>query len=158
MVTSWYIISEKLSPINRLNRTTYFISITKLEGHLVYKVVSWVDENSWWVHVILVCVNGWSVKLLCGTVNDVAILLLWCIVAEVSMDLEVVFTLVECSVGCLFKCRYMDWPNILYLRKSSAHPFRGFLGPKNWVRIRIDGTLDAHAKSETMISLLVRSL
>ena len=41
-----------------------------------------------------------------------------------------------------------------YLRESSVHPFRGFLGPKNWVRIRIDGALDAHTKSETTISLL----
>ena len=46
---------------------------------------------------------------------------------------------------------------ILYLRESSAHPFRGFLSPKNWVHIRIDGTLDARAKSETTISLSVGS-
>ena len=45
-----------------------------------------------------------------------------------------------------------------YLRESSVHPFRGFLGPKNRVHIRIDGALDAHAKSETTISLSVRSL
>ena len=48
--------------------------------------------------------------------------------------------------------------NVPYLRKSSAHPFRGFLDPKNRVRITIDGALDAHAKSETMISLSVGSL
>ena len=47
---------------------------------------------------------------------------------------------------------------ILYLRESSVHPSRGFLRPKNRVHIRIDGTLDAHAKSENMISLLIRSL
>ncbi len=47
--------------------------------------------------------------------------------------------------------------NILYLHESSEHPFRGFLGPKNQVRIRIDGALDAHAESETMISLSVGS-
>ena len=47
---------------------------------------------------------------------------------------------------------------IRYLRESSVHPSQGFLGPKNWVRIRIDGALDAHAKSETMISLSVGSL
>ena len=47
---------------------------------------------------------------------------------------------------------------IPYLRESSAHPFQGFLGPKNRVRIRIDGALDAHAKSETTISLSVESL
>ena len=56
----------------------------------------------------------------------------------------------------------MDSPlqlyDLLYLRKSSAHPFWGFLGPKNRVHIRIDGTLDAHAKSETTILLSVRSL
>ena len=45
-----------------------------------------------------------------------------------------------------------------YLCKSSAHPFRGFLGPKNRVRIRIDAALDVHAKSETTILLLVGSL
>ena len=45
--------------------------------------------------------------------------------------------------------------DIPYLRKSSARPFWGFLGPKNQVRIRIDGTLDAHAKLEPTISLLV---
>jgi hypothetical protein len=45
--------------------------------------------------------------------------------------------------------------NIPYLRESSAHPFRGFLGPKTRVRIRIDGALDAHTKSETTISLSV---
>ena len=45
-----------------------------------------------------------------------------------------------------------------YLRESSVHPFQGFLGPKNWVCIRISGALDAHAKSETMISLSVGSL
>ena len=45
-----------------------------------------------------------------------------------------------------------------YLHESSAHLFRGFLGPKNQVHIRIDGSLDAHAKSETTISLSVRSL
>ena len=44
-----------------------------------------------------------------------------------------------------------------YLRESSAHPFRGFLSPKNRVRIRIDGALDAHTKSETTISLSVES-
>ena len=44
-----------------------------------------------------------------------------------------------------------------YLHESSAHPFQGFLGPKNRVRIRINGALDAQAKSETMISLLVGS-
>jgi hypothetical protein len=44
MVASWYILSEKLSPIGKLNRTTYFISITKLEGHLIGKVVWWADE------------------------------------------------------------------------------------------------------------------
>ena len=42
-----------------------------------------------------------------------------------------------------------------YLCESSAHSFWGFLGPKNQVRIRIDGALDAHKKSETTISLLV---
>ena len=47
------------------------------------------------------------------------------------------------------------WERLPYLCESSAHPFRGFLGPKNRVRIRIKGTLDAHAKSETMISLSV---
>ena len=36
-----------------------------------------------------------------------------------------------------------------YLRESIARPFRGFLGPKNRVRIRIDGALDVHTKSET---------
>ena len=46
---------------------------------------------------------------------------------------------------------------ILYLRESSAHPFRVFLGPKNWVCITIDGALDAHTKSETTISLSVES-
>ena len=45
--------------------------------------------------------------------------------------------------------------HIPYLCKSSVHPFQGFLGPKNQVRIRIYGTLDAHAKSETMILLSV---
>ena len=49
-------------------------------------------------------------------------------------------------------------PHVPYLCKSSAYPFRGFLGPKNRVRIRIDGALDAHAKSETVISLSVGSL
>ena len=44
-----------------------------------------------------------------------------------------------------------------YLRESSAHPFRGFLDAKNWVRIRIDGALDARAKSETTILLSVGS-
>ena len=44
-----------------------------------------------------------------------------------------------------------------YLHKSSAHPFRGFLSPKNRVRIRIDGALDEHAKLETTISLSVGS-
>ena len=48
--------------------------------------------------------------------------------------------------------------HIPYLHKSSAHPFRGFLGPKNRVHIRIDGALDTHAKSETTISLSVGSL
>ena len=38
------------------------------------------------------------------------------------------------------------------------HPFRGFLRPKNQVRIKIDGALDVHAKSETTISLLIGSL
>ena len=33
--------------------------------------------------------------------------------------------------------------------------FEVFLGPKNRVRIKIDGALDAHTKSETMISLSV---
>ena len=47
---------------------------------------------------------------------------------------------------------------LLYLRESSAHPFRGFVCPKNQVCIRIDGALDAHAKSETMISLSIGSL
>ena len=47
---------------------------------------------------------------------------------------------------------------ILYLRESSVHPFRGFLGHKNHVRIRIDGALDMHAKLETTISLSVGSL
>ena len=46
---------------------------------------------------------------------------------------------------------------IPYLREASAHPFWCFLGPKNWVHIRIDGALDAHAKSETTISLSVGS-
>ena len=46
---------------------------------------------------------------------------------------------------------------LLYLRESSVHPFGGFLSPKNRVYIRIDGILDAHAKSETMISLSVGS-
>ena len=37
-----------------------------------------------------------------------------------------------------------EWIKIPYLHESSAHPFRGFLGPKNQVRIRINnGTLDA---------------
>ena len=44
---------------------------------------------------------------------------------------------------------------IPYLRKSSAHPFWGFLRPKNRVRIRIDDAQDVHAKSETTISLSV---
>ena len=48
--------------------------------------------------------------------------------------------------------------NLPYLSKSSALPFQGFLGPKNQMRIRIDGALDAHAKLETTISLLVGSL
>ena len=47
---------------------------------------------------------------------------------------------------------------ILYLHEPSVHPFWRFLGPKNWVCIRIDGALDARAKSETTISLLVRLL
>jgi len=34
LLTRVYIISEKLSPIGQLNRIMYFISITKLEGHL----------------------------------------------------------------------------------------------------------------------------
>ena len=46
----------------------------------------------------------------------------------------------------------MDLP---YLRESSAQPYQGFLDPKNRVRISIDDTLDAHAKSETTILLLV---
>jgi len=44
MVASWYIISEKLSPIGKLNRATYLVSIKKLEDHLIAKVVSWVNE------------------------------------------------------------------------------------------------------------------
>ena len=48
--------------------------------------------------------------------------------------------------------------DIPYLHNSSVHPFRGFLGPKKRVRIRIDGALDAHAKLETTISLSVGSL
>ena len=44
-----------------------------------------------------------------------------------------------------------------YLRESSAHPFQGSLGPKNQVRIRINGALDVYAKSETTISLSVGS-
>ena len=50
-----------------------------------------------------------------------------------------------------------NW-HILYLRESSAHPFWGFLRTKNRVRIRIDGALDAHTKSETTILLSVRLL
>ena len=45
-----------------------------------------------------------------------------------------------------------------YLRESNTHPFWGFLGPKNWVHIRIDGALNVHAKSETTILLLGGSL
>ena len=45
-----------------------------------------------------------------------------------------------------------------YLHESSAHPFRGLLGPKNRVHIRINGALDAHTKSETTILLSVGSL
>ena len=56
------------------------------------------------------------------------------------------------------KCYWIVLNILLYLRESSVHPFRGFLGPKNRVLIRIDGALDAHAKSETMISLSVGSL
>jgi hypothetical protein len=32
---------------------------------------------------------------------------------------------------------------LLYLHESSAHPFRGFLGPKNQARIRFNGALDS---------------
>ena len=52
-------------------------------------------------------------------------------------------------------CSLFELP---YLRESSAHPFRGFLGPKNRVRIKIDAALDARTKSETTISLSVGSL
>ena len=52
----------------------------------------------------------------------------------------------------------LSYTYMLYLRESSAHPFWGFLHAKNRVRIRIDGALDVHTKSETTISLLVGSL
>ena len=45
-----------------------------------------------------------------------------------------------------------------YLHESSAHPFQGFLGPKDRVHIRIDGALNVHVKPEITISLSVRSL
>ena len=45
-----------------------------------------------------------------------------------------------------------------YLRESSANPFQGFLCPKNRVRFRISGALDARAKLESMILLSVGSL
>ena len=54
-----------------------------------------------------------------------------------------------------YMCSLFELP---YLRESSAHPFRGFLGPKNRARIKIDAALDARTKSETTISLSVGSL
>ena len=59
---------------------------------------------------------------------------------------------------CMSEFDQLPTKHIPYLHESSAHPFRGFLGPKNQVRIRIDGALDVHAKSETTILLSVRSL
>ena len=56
------------------------------------------------------------------------------------------------------KSRFGRTQDIPYLRESSAHLFQGFLHPKNRVRIRINGALDAHARSETTISLSVASL
>ena len=51
----------------------------------------------------------------------------------------------------------MKGKNTIFTR-ISAHPFRGCLGPQNRVHIRIDGALNAHAKSETTTSLSVGSL
>ena len=50
---------------------------------------------------------------------------------------------------------YYIYIHDVYLRESSAHPFQGFLGPKNQVCIRINGALDVCAKLETTISLSV---
>ena len=48
--------------------------------------------------------------------------------------------------------RYRIYTNLVHTL------FEVFLGPKNRVHIRIDGALDTRAKSETTISLSVRSL
>ena len=53
--------------------------------------------------------------------------------------------------------RNLWWVNYCIYAKSSVNAFRGFLGSKNQVRIRIDGALDVDAKSETTISLSVKA-
>ena len=94
----------------------------------------------------------------CGTRDwDIKMLSIDC---RYSVVCELVTNATEC-LSCAHNVgnHWSPWVSILlYLHESSEHPFRDFLGPKNCVRIRIYGTLDAHAKSETSISLLVRSL